>query len=162
MAKYSRHQRLTTNKRQEIILLLCNCIKSINSDQDAAAFLADLLTPQELDMLAKRLLVAKRLLENHSYNQIRTELKVGFSTIGRIATWLFISGKGFRNALAKIPPSSKKPNIDYESQNIKRRFSQYYWPELLIEKIIKESDQKHKAKIYSILQSMKDNKKFIR
>ena len=110
-------------------------------------------------MLAKRLQIAELLLKGNKYDYIRDQLKVGFSTIGRIATWLSLSGEGFKIAISRkkqpVSKSSLSEKYDPSSlRNIKRRYSQYYWPQLLIEKILTVSDENHRQKITSILQSM--------
>src|SRR3990167_9078728 len=109
--------------------------------------------------MAKRLHIAERLLQNKDYEDIRAELAVGFSTIARVATWLGLSGEGFKIVMSRKPKEPKKPTIEemyepYSSYNFKRRYSQYYWPQLLLEKILQASDESHKKKITTILQSM--------
>ena len=109
--------------------------------------------------MAKRLHIAERLLQNKDYEDIRAELAVGFSTVARVATWLGLSGEGFKIVMSRKPKEPKKPTIEemyepYSSYNFKRRYSQYYWPQLLLEKILQASDESHKKKITTILQSM--------
>ena len=159
MAKFRRKSKLSSQKRQELVITFCQAIKCLHSDEEVAKFLTDLLTPQEIEMLAKRLHIAERLLENKDYENIRAELAVGYSTIARVATWLGLSGEGFKIVLSRIPKEHRKPNLEemydpYGSYNFKRRYSQYYWPQLLLEKILQASDESHKKKITTILQSM--------
>lgn len=128
-----------------------------------AKFLTDLLSPQEIEMLAKRLQIAEYLLKGEQYTDIRAKLKVGFSTIARVATWLGLSGEGFKLVLSRKRPPKKEVTIEekydpFSSYNFKRRYTQYYWPQLLLEKIFAESDANHKRKITTILQSMEVKK----
>ena len=164
MAKFSKSSRLPDKKRQELVLSFCQAIQSLKTDEEVAKFVTDLLSPQEMEMLAKRLHIAELLLKNEKYEIIRKQLRVGYSTIARVATWLGLSGEGFKIAVSrkKSPPS--KPSLEemydpLSQYNFKRRYSQYYWPQLLIEKIMTESDQKHRQKITTILQSMVVKKK---
>lgn len=159
MAKYSKTSKLSSTKRQELVLAFCQAILSLKNEEEAAKFLTDLLSPQEIEMLAKRLQIAECLLKDESYIDIRVKLKVGFSTIARVATWLGMSGEGFKIVISRKKPSKKEISIEekydpYSSYNFKRRYSQYYWPQLLLEKILQQSDAKHKQKITTILQSM--------
>lgn len=48
-------------------------------------FLSTFLTSTELNVLAKRLAILKRLHENHSYEQIQKELAVSSATISSVA-----------------------------------------------------------------------------
>ncbi len=115
-------------------------------------------------MLAKRLQIASLLLKDKKYEEIRANLRVSYGTIARVATWLGLSGEGFKLVVSRQKPPTKKPTIEemydpYSSYNFKRRYSQHYWPELLLEKILQASDQKHKEKIFTILGSIENKRK---
>lgn len=164
MAKFSKSARLPDKKRQQLILSFCQAIQSLKNDEEVAKFVTDLLSPQEMEMLAKRLQIAELLLKNEKYTDIRAQLKVGYSTIARVATWLGLSGEGFKIAISRKKSSTKKPDLEeiydpLSQYNFKRRYSHYYWPQLLIERILAESDKKHRQKITTILQSMVVKKK---
>jgi len=159
MAKYSRGSKLSPQKRQELVLAFCQAIQSLKSDEETAKFLTDLLSPQEIEMFAKRLQIAEYLLKGEQYTDIRAKLSVGFSTIARVATWLGMSGEGFKIVISRKKPPKREVSLEekydpYSSYNFKRRYSQYYWPQLLLEKILQQSDATHKKKITTILQSM--------
>lgn len=161
MAKFDRIPKLNKQKRQELIISLCEALTSIRKPEEAAKFLTDLLSPQELQMLAKRLEIAKALVEGFTYEEIKSDLKVGMGTIARVNTWLNLQGEGFKLVISR---TRKRKKIYEHSDdeiydplswyNIKRRYSKYYWPELLLEELIKKSDQKQKKNIITILQSM--------
>src|SRR3989339_971399 len=159
MAKFSRESKLSSTKRQELVLAFCQAIQSLKSDEEVAKFLTDLLSPQEVEMLAKRLQIAEQLLANKKYEDIRASIKVSYGTIARVATWLGMSGEGFKIVISRKKSQKKEVSLEekydpYSSYNFKRRYSQYYWPQLLLEKILQASDAKHKQKITTILQSM--------
>ncbi len=159
MAKYSKFAKLSSNKRQELVLTFCQAILSLKNEEEAAKFLTDVLYPQEIEMLSKRLQIAEYLLQGKDYNYIREILRVGNSTIARVATWLSMSGEGFKIVISRKKPPKKEVSLEekydpYSSYNFKRRYSQYYWPQLLLEKILQQSDAAHQKKITTILQSM--------
>ena len=144
-------------------MAFCQAIQSLKTEEEVAKFITDLLSPQEVEMLAKRLQIAQLLLQNKKYEDIRNSISVSYGTIARVATWLGMSGEGFKLAISRLKPPLKKPSIEeiydpYSQYNFKRRYSQYYWPQLLLEKLIRESDQKHKDKIFSILRSIEIKK----
>ncbi|HIE41126.1 MAG TPA: hypothetical protein EYP80_00520 [Candidatus Aenigmarchaeota archaeon] len=135
---------------------------TLKNPQEAAQFIKDLISPQELEMLAKRLRVAKLLLRGVKYQTIRKTLKVGNSTLARISTWLSVSGEGFRlvhnrtkdRNISRIK-SQKEKVVDYFSwQSIKRRYPQYFWPELLLKEIVKSANQREKERLRKILQTL--------
>lgn len=140
-------------------MAFCQAILSLKNEEEAAKFLTDVLYPQEIEMLSKRLRIAEYLFQGKEYNYIREVLRVGNSTIARVATWLGMSGEGFKIVISRKKPPKKELSLQekydpYSNYNFKRRYSQYYWPQLLLEKILQVSDEKHKQKITTILQSM--------
>jgi len=162
MAKFSRIPKLTKKERQELLIALCEALTSIHKKDEAAQFLADLLSPQELEMLAKRLEIARLLIDGDTYDVIRGKLKVSHNTIARVNAWLTLSGSGFRLVIQRTRNKGKKiyehtleEKYDpYSWYNIKRRYSMYFLPELIIEEIIKRSNEKERQKLDSILSSI--------
>ncbi|OGH19980.1 MAG: hypothetical protein A3D74_03740 [Candidatus Levybacteria bacterium RIFCSPHIGHO2_02_FULL_37_13] len=161
MAKFSRIPKLTKKERQELLIALCEALTSIHKKEEAAQFLADLLSPQELEMLAKRLEIARLLIKGNTYDAIRKILKVSHNTIARVNAWLSLSGSGFRLVIERTKRKEKNygQNIEekydpYSWYNIKRRYSMYFLPELLIEEIIKRSNERERKKLESILSSI--------
>ena len=145
------------------MIALCEAMVSLKNPEEAAKFLTDLISPQETEMLAKRLAIAKLLVEGKTYESIRNLLKVGFATIARVNTWLNLSGEGFKLVLQRTRKGKKIYEHSMEEQfdpfswhNIKRRYSLYFWPQLLIEELMKQSDNRQKKKITTILQSMEN------
>lgn len=162
MAKFSRIPKLTKKERQGMLIALCEALTSIRKKEEAAQFLADLLSPQELEMLSKRLEIAKLLIDGDTYDVIRRKLKVSHNTIARINAWLTLSGGGFRMVIERTRNKGKKIydhtfEEKYDPQswyNIKRRYSMYFLPELIIEEIIKRSSEKERQKLDTILSSI--------
>ena len=123
-----RQSKLTQAKRQYLILRLCQGLSVLKNPQEVAEALTDLLTPKEIETIAKRLEIAELLIKNKDYQIIRDELKVGFSTIARVNTWLNLSGEGFKIILSRRPAEAKPRKLEerfdpYSWQNIKRRYS---------------------------------------
>lgn len=161
MAKFSKIPKLTKRQRQELMLALCQAISQMKKPEEAAKLLTDLLSPQETEMIAKRLEIAKLLIVGKTYEEIRGELKVGFSTIARINTWLNLSGEGFKLAFARQQKPRPEPTIEekydpFSWYNFKRRYSIYFGLELFVEELIKQSNKYQKEKIFTILQSMEN------
>ena len=61
--------------------------------------MAHLCTMQELIIFAQRLQVAKRLLNNETYEMIRSQLPVSSTTITRVNTALQYGAGGYRAVL---------------------------------------------------------------
>lgn len=169
MTKFERIPKLNQKQRQELIISLCQAFSSLHKPEEAAKFLTDLLSPQEIEMLAKRLEIARALADGYTYDQIRSDLKVSYGTIARVNTWLNLQGDGFKMIIARtkkgkpIYQHSEEEIYDpYSWYNIKRRHTKYFLPQLLIEELIKHSDQKQKRNIITILRSMEVKSKVIK
>jgi TrpR-related protein YerC/YecD len=159
MAKFNRFSRLPPKEFEELMIYFCQALSSLKNTKEAAKFLADLLSAPEAEMLAKRLKIAKRLAEGKKYDEIRRELKVGFSTIARVNIWLNLSGEGFRMVIERTPEIKEKKIDPQEMYNLYSRrnvLQRAHWPIYIIEELIEESDKKQRQKIFAILQSMED------
>jgi TrpR-related protein YerC/YecD len=162
MSKFSKIPKLSKKERQKLLIALCEALTSIRKKEEAAQFLADLLSPQELEMLAKRLEIAKLLIAGDTYETIRAKLKVSHNTIARVNAWLTLSGGGFRLVIERTRKRGRKIydhtfEEKYDPQswyNIKRRYSLHFLPELLIEEIIKRSNEAERKRLDSILSSI--------
>lgn len=152
--------KLSSKKRKELIVDLCRALAVLRSSEEVAEALTDLLSPKEVETIAKRLQIAELLVNGEDYEAIRRELKVGYSTIARVNTWLNLSGNGFKIMLSrkKKSPKDNRPSEEdiydpYSWHNIKRRYSMNFWPQLLIEEFIRVADRKEKEKIRKIFEN---------
>jgi TrpR-related protein YerC/YecD len=149
---------LSKSEIDKIFLKLCAAISEIKSAKEAAELLRDLISYPEAKMIAKRLKIAEMILAGKGYAEIREELKVSFGTIARVQEWLNISGEGYRKAVARTKRAVISNNLPTENfgawRDIKRRYPMYFWPELLIEGLIKNANEKQKRKINEVLREM--------
>lgn len=151
--------KLTVRQRKELVLNLCRAICVLNSPSEVADALTDLLTPKEIETIAKRLQIAEYLVIGNDYETIRKELKVGYATIARVNTWLNLSGEGFRIMLTKKkkspkPKSEQELYDPYSWHNIKRRYSMHFWPQLVLEELARTSDGEERKKIEQIYERL--------
>lgn len=152
---------LTDAKRRELILNLCRSFITLQTPEEAAQAFTDLLTPKEIETIGKRLEIAEMLVKQEGYETIRKELKVGYSTIARINTWLNLAGEGFHMMLDRRKPFPKEHQVTederynpYSWHNVKRRYSLYFWPQLLLEELVKQSNTQERRKIDKILDTI--------
>jgi TrpR-related protein YerC/YecD len=87
---------------------LWNAVALLNDKDQAKKFFSDLLTHTEIIMLAKRIQIAKMLIEGNDYQTIMRVSKVTPGTISHINNVLHTRGKEFREIVKML--------IDYESQ----------------------------------------------
>lgn len=156
--------KLTPKRRKELILDLCRAFSTLKSPEEVADVLLDLLTPKEIETIAKRLQIAEQLIHKIDYSSIRQDLRVGFSTIARVNTWLNLAGRGFKTIFArkkkvKEPISDEEKYDPFSWYNVKRRYSLYFWPQLLVEEFMKIADEKQKYKIKEVFEKLEEKKK---
>ena len=152
MAKYTRRQQLGKREATQLILDFCKTISTLSKLDDAVLFVRDLLSKQELGMLAKRLKIAKLLIEGKTYEKIAKELKTSMGTVARINAWLAQSGEGFRMAVEK---SSEFKEVSKPSwHGIKRKYPMYYWPEILLKEVIYSANKKQRARLQQIIDTL--------
>lgn len=117
-----------------------NLVTLLENKDQVTSFLKDLLTHTEMKMLAKRIQIAKMLLEGHNYQTIRKYVKVTDSTIARISNLLEIGGNGLKTAISylqKIESEIEKERMRI-TPNLKKRYLSYFLPEIVADEIGKK------------------------
>ena len=161
MSKFGKVSKLSQKERNDLFLDFCQTLADLKKPKEVALFLKDLLGAQEMEMLAKRLQVAKLLVGGMTYEEITKIARVSHGTISRVNFWMQMSGSGYRMVAKRAKKKEKKySQWDEDWKSFKRSHSRYYWPELLFENIMKEIGHRKKRKLLEIL-SVLDNKKKI-
>jgi uncharacterized protein YerC len=78
--------------------------------------LRDLLTESERIMLGRRILIARLLMQNETYEAIATRLGTSHPTIGRVHRWLRDQLPGYEHAIAGM-------EREYNKRDFKRKFA---------------------------------------
>jgi len=157
MKKYAT---LSKEIQHELLGEFCDALCSVNTAHEAVDLLTDLLTPSETIMLAKRIRIAKLLIAGKSYETIGQSLQVSQSTIAKVASWLAESGEGFRLIVKRAPKEPAKNaslSSHYEKSDwdkLKRRYPMMFWPQLLVEEIVKTANRRQKEKISNALKKL--------
>jgi len=99
---------LDLNSKMKYLDLLWTSIAQLKTKEEVKHFFKDLLSESESIMLARRIEVAKRLLEGKSYDAIARELKVGMDTIARVQSWLASGFGGYEKAVGGFNKELKK------------------------------------------------------
>ena len=111
-----------------------------------------------MKILAKRLRIAKLLISGMKYEQIGKEVHASYGTVAKISAWLAERGDGFRKIIDKLPTHQKSQPWTQRSEwdSFKRRYSLYFWPELLLEEIVKNASIRQKVKIRNVLENLNE------
>lgn len=94
-------RRINPNLKNQIYKLVYQVVADIRSKKEARIFLKEVLTKNEMEILAKRLGTAYFLDKGRSYSNIKTNLKLSSATISAVSEQMR-KGKGFEVALKKI------------------------------------------------------------
>lgn len=128
---------LDPNSKMKYLDLLWTSIAQLETREEVKQFFKDLLSEGEAIMLARRIEIAKRLLERESYGQIGSELRVGADTIAKVQNWL-ISGfggyekavKGFKkeldNRFSKASKNKVKKYAPYGFDWLKQKYPLHF------------------------------------
>ena len=87
MSKIRFHD-IDQNEKYKIIGELFELISRLKNKKEVVDFFIGLLTQSESLMMARRIQIAKQILEEKTYEEIRSNLKVGFSTIQKTEQWI--------------------------------------------------------------------------
>jgi TrpR-related protein YerC/YecD len=82
-------------------LSLCEALLSLKNAEEMSAFLHDLCTPAELEVMVDRWRVVPYLLDGVSYREIHERTAVSITTIGRVARYLNQGSGGYLSAAAR-------------------------------------------------------------
>lgn len=153
-----RLEKLSKGEQESLVFDLVNALVAAQSVSDAALFLQDLLTQSEMKILGKRLRIAKLLIQGMTYEEIEKNLHVSHGTIAKIAVWLSEKGDGFRKIIQKLPKEKdiKRWEDLSDWDKFKRQHSLYFWPELLLEEIIKNANIRQKERMKEVLQRLEE------
>lgn len=162
-SKRAKYSKLSSQTQQELLSEFCEALLSLRNTNEAVKFLIDLLTKSEALMLAKRIKIAKLLLEGRNYRQIENQLKVSHGTITKVAEWLTEGGEGFRIITKRTSKKSQKKTPEYVNLSqwswLKRQYPSMFWPQLLIEEIIQSANKRQKQKISTALKKLDQKSK---
>ncbi len=80
---------------------LCEALLGLSGVDEMRAFLHDLFTPAEIEVMVDRWRVVPFLLEGRSYREIHERTSVSITTIGRVARYLNQGSGGYMAAAAR-------------------------------------------------------------
>ena len=94
--------KISKQDREKMFDLLCFKIASLKNKKQVIDFLSDVLTESEALMILRRLQIAKMLIDECTYFEIRQELQVGIDTIRTVRTKLLAGSGGYLNFIKKL------------------------------------------------------------
>lgn len=138
MGKIRAHE-IDSKEKYKITGDFFEIILNLKLRKEIVDFFVGLLTPSEVVMLARRIQIARKLLEEKSYFEIKNELKVGSDTIFRTDKWLNSRGEEYKtwikNCIEKVDSQKKDKKENkkiYDSWSLLNKYPEYrLWKEFL-------------------------------
>lgn len=106
---------LKDNRNEELDALFSSFLM-MESVEDCYDLFSDMFTDQEMVAFARRLRVAKLLLNGATYGMIQEQLPVSSATITRINTVLQYGEGGYRNIVERLMRQQKELKNSEEEQ----------------------------------------------
>lgn len=98
---------LSEKERGELRKELARTVRALRK-RDVAPFLADLLTPGEVLMLARRIRIARQLLSGATYEDVAHAEHVSYSTIQLVDRAIQRGFRGYRAAIAQAEKAARR------------------------------------------------------
>ncbi|MBI2334433.1 hypothetical protein HYU96_01400 [Candidatus Daviesbacteria bacterium] len=137
-------------QQQDLVFDLINAFALANKPLDAALFIQDLLTEDEVKILAKRLRIAKFLLTGYKHEDIVSELHCSFATVTKVRIWLDNAGDGLKKVIRRLP-ERKQVSIPRKTPGVG-----YGLPDILAYYLSSASKKKEDKNLKKFLVSMKE------
>ena len=156
---------LSKDSQEQLLRNFCEALANLRTPQEVLPFLVDLLTRIELLTLTKRLQIATLLLEGKDYRAIEQALRVSHGTIARVAVWLADAGEGFRMAVERASKQKQTPSFKGELSEwhkLKRRYPAMFWPQLLVEQIVRHASVREQERIQKAIGKLDHKSKLYR
>ena len=110
---------LTKKQRQHLLKELLETFSKLGLKEDGVGLLEDMLTEREVTMLARRIIIARRLIAGQSINRIARELNASHNTVRLVDEWLDTKFNAYRNVLP--------PFFDEQREKHKKKKTKKVW-----------------------------------
>jgi len=112
------------NERYRVVGEFLELIVNLRTKKEVIDFLIGLFTPSEMLMIARRVQIAKLLMEDDDYELIRKKLKVSNQTISKVEHWLMSDEQKNKTIVAKLE-QIKKVSKKSERSGMLDKFAQH-------------------------------------
>ena len=102
-----KYHNLTDNQKKKYLGDFYTMVSLLENRDEVKNFFKDLLTLSEIVMISRRIQIAKMLFEGRTHDEIRKEMKVGFSTVSQVERWLNNGFGGYRKTIEEYQKKYK-------------------------------------------------------
>jgi len=135
-----RYNELNDFQKKKYLGEFYDMVSLLGSRDEVKRFFKDLLTLSEVVMISRRIQIAKMLLVGRGYEEIKSDLKVGSSTISQVERWLNNGFGGYKEVIKKHDKKNarreaeKTPAPPFSWQHIKKKYPLHFLLLNLLEK----------------------------
>jgi len=116
---------LNPQEKYKLFGELFEIIANLKGKKEVIDFTIGLLTPSEMLMIARRIQIARMLLEEANYEVIRRKLKVSYQTIGKVDKWLRGDEDKNKLIIEKIRKVKKASKVFKYRENMLDRYAHH-------------------------------------
>jgi len=122
-----RAKELSDRQRIETLDALYTAAGTVKGRDAMKLFLRDLLTESERIMLGRRIIIARKLLAETTYDTIAAEMKVGHDTIHKVHRWLQDQIPGYEQVIKDLEGefTKRKAKKEYATSALARLKAKY-------------------------------------
>lgn len=114
-------------ERQTLLNELWSLVALLKTKEEIRNFFRDLLSETEELMLARRIRIARFLLEGKSYENIRENMHASDVTIAGVHRWLQRGSEGYKNMLPQLEKELEKQRNQQIKQREQRQPFTFAW-----------------------------------
>jgi TrpR-related protein YerC/YecD len=126
-----RYHELADSAKKKYLGDFYKALFSLKNKTEMKNFIKDILTLSEIVMISRRLQIAKMLVMDKTYTEIKTKLKVGNATITSVDRWLNSGFGGYKKAIRKIKDNkqlNKVPDdISGTFDDLRKKHPAHFW-----------------------------------
>jgi len=129
-------KRIASEERHALLDEFWTMIALLESREEVKNFFKDLLSETEALMLARRIRIAKHLLEGYGYDAICQKLRTSPLTVASVHRWLQSGFGGYEKSLPKLKQElarrsevyrkKTEQHIPYSGEWLKKRYPMHY------------------------------------
>ena len=136
-----RYNELSEYQKKKYLGDFYDMVALLKDKEEVKNFFKDLLSLSEVVMISRRIQIAIMLRDDCGYDEIRKELKVGYTTISQVEKWLHNGFGGYKKAIESYNKKNKsKKEFDPEEMTpyspawVRKKYPLYYLLENIVNK----------------------------
>jgi uncharacterized protein YerC len=125
-------------ERYQLVGELLDIITNLKTKRDTVDFMIGLLTSSETLMIARRIQIAKSILNGQTYDDIRKKLGVSYQTITKTEKWLRRGDRARQKVLERYILGRESKSLQKSKNYYNRNFLDRYAHHRVLKELLEE------------------------